>query len=191
MNPAVERAIGRLLRPLRASERHLAWNDPRLAEAPPDIRLTSAAFADGGAIPLRHAGAGVGANLSPPLGWSGVPHHTAELALIVQDPDAPLLRPVVHLIALGLPPGRDGLEEGELAPDKSGGIRFGRGSFRRIGYAGPRPVRGHGPHRYVFQIVALVRPLPVPSEPDLAATLAAMAGIVSARGRLTGTFERS
>lgn len=82
MNPAVERAIGQLLRPLRAGEHHLAWNDPRVAEAPPDIRPTSAAFADGGPIPLRHAGIGVGANLSPPLAWSGVPHDAAELALI-------------------------------------------------------------------------------------------------------------
>lgn len=190
MKPTIERALGWLLRSVRAGDRHLAWNDPRLADAPASIALASPAFAEGGAIPLRHAGAGVGDNLSPPLDWSGVPDGTAELVLIMQDPDVPLPRPVTHLVAF-IEPGGSGVAEGELAPGGGRSIRLGKGSFGRIGYAGPRPVRGHGAHRYIFQIFALSRRLSLPAEADLPAVLAAMAGTIMARGRLVGIYEQS
>jgi Raf kinase inhibitor-like YbhB/YbcL family protein len=189
VNPSIERAIGRLLRPIRAGDRHLAWSDPRIGDVPATIRLTSPAFADGGSIPARHAGAGVGDNLSPPLDWSNIPDGTEELVLIMQDPDAPLVRPVVHLIARSMAPHSTGVPDGGLAPGR--GIVFGRGSFGRLGYAGPRPVRGHGAHRYVFQILALASRLPVREKADLATIMTAAAGKVLARGKLVGTYERT
>jgi hypothetical protein len=62
------------------------------------------------------------------------------------------------------------------------------------GYIGPAPIKGHGPHRYVFQLFAL----PAADAPDGAAAartapralLAAVRGPVLARARLTGTYER-
>lgn len=185
----VERTIGRLLRSVRAGDRHLAWSDPRLRTISGGIDLISPAFGDGAPMPRRYAGSGVGDNISPPLGWSHVPPGTAELVLIMQDPDAPLPRPVTHLIAR-IPPDRDRVAEGALSPGKDADIRFGRGSFRRIGYAGPRPVSGHGPHRYIFQIFALTEPLTGATVPDLSATLAGIAKSACARGQLTGMFER-
>lgn len=190
MNPAIERLIGKALRGFRARDRHLAWNAPALVAAPDSISLGSPAFAARAAMPPRHAGDGVGDNLSPPLAWSGVPAGTAELVLIIEDPDAPLPRPVVHAIATGIPPHWQGLPEGALAAS-AGAIRLGRGSFGRIGYAGPRPVRGHGPHRYVFQLVAVDRPLVLPAPADRAIVLTALAGRALARGQLVGTFERA
>ncbi len=115
MNPAIERLIGRAFYRLRARDRHLAWNAPALAAVPDGISLGSPAFAAHAAMPPRHAGDGVGDNLSPPLAWSGVPTGTAELVLIIEDPDAPLPRPVVHAIATGIPPHWQGLPEGALA----------------------------------------------------------------------------
>ncbi len=132
----------------------------------------------------------IGRLLRPALAWAGIPEGTAELVLIVQDPDAPLLRPVTHLIAMGIAPG-DGLPEGALAPRAGSSVAFGVGSFGRAGYAGPRPVRGHGPHRYVFQMFALDRPLSFPATPGLAGVVSAMAGTVLSQGLLTGTYERS
>ena len=187
MPPTIERAIGRLLRGVRAGDRHLAWDRADLHAAPASIRLTSPAFVEGGTMPARCAGAGVGDNRSPPLAWAGVPQGSAELVLLLEDPDAPLPRPVVHLVAF-LPPAMGGVDEGALAPGVPG-IRFGRGAFGRAGYAGPRPPRGHGPHRYIFSLYALSRPLP--GTPDFAAALAGMAGSVLARGRLVGMFERA
>lgn len=190
MRADFERTIGRVLRRYHAGDRHLAWNDPRIATAPDSIRLTSPAFADGGAIPERYAGTGVGLNLSPPLRWANLPARAAELALIVQDPDAPLPRPVVHLVAMALPADGTGVPEGALAPAGGCAFRFGTGSFGRIGYAGPRPVRGHGRHRYVFQIFAVERALAVPVSPTIEDLVTEIRDTVLARGRLIGVFER-
>jgi len=184
------RVIGKALRGIRAGDKYLAWNDAALADVPDRIRLVSAAFAEGRAIPVRYAGVGVGENISPPLSWSGVPHEAAELVLIVQDPDAPLPRPVVHVIATGISPDAGGLAEGALGAAAAAGIRLGRASFGRRAYAGPRALPGHGPHRYVFQLAAVRRPLALAREPRLSELLAAMRADVIARGRLIGTFEQ-
>jgi Raf kinase inhibitor-like YbhB/YbcL family protein len=184
-----ESALGRLLRSVRAGERRLLQNDPRL-DAQSEFGLASPDFADGGMIPRQCAAKGVGDNLSPALRWAGVPREAAELALVIQDPDAPLPRPVTHLIAFGLDPDAGGVPEGALGAGDGGEVRFGRGSFGRIGYQGPRPVAGHGPHGYVFQMFALGKPLRFGSPPDLAAIAAAMAGSVVARASLIGRCER-
>jgi Raf kinase inhibitor-like YbhB/YbcL family protein len=138
-------------------------------------------------MPTRHAGTGVGDNLSPPLVIAGVPEETATLLLILQDPDAPIPRPVVHLIAQLAPATRE-LAEGALNPGRP--VCFGRGSFGHFGYAGPRPVPGHGPHRYIFQLFALTRVPPCAPDAGLKDYLAASAGYAAARGMLTGTYER-
>ncbi len=182
-----ESAVGHFLRPLRAGDRHLLQNDPRLA-APP-FALSSPDFEDGGMMPTRFAGAGIGDNTSPALEWAGVPAEAAELALVVQDPDAPLPRPITHLIAYGLDPKAGHVPHGAFAA-RACPFQLGRGSFGRVGYQGPRPVPGHGPHRYVFQMFALGKPLKFESPPDLAALAEAMAGSVIGRGRLTGRYER-
>ena len=190
MNPAIERAIGRALRRVRAGERHLIWNAPALRGVPASISLASSGFVADGIMPLRFAGIGVGENKSPPLAWSGVPSAAAELVLAMEDPDAPLPRPVVHLIATNIPATWRSLAEGALSEHAPDTIRLGRGSFGRPGYAGPRPVCGHGPHRYIFQIFAVDRPLAIRGPVDRSAALASMAGHVLARGRLVGVFER-
>lgn len=190
MNPGVERLIGRALRRVRAGDRRLAWNASALAAVPDSLSVSSPAFAAGAAMPERHAGEGVGDNVSPALRWSVVPAGTAELVLVMEDPDVPLPRPVVHVIATGIPPDTDGLPEGALSRPGAGRFKLGRGFLGRQLYAGPRPVRGHGPHRYVFQLVAADRPLALSAPADLAAVLTALAGHALAKGRLVGTFER-
>ncbi|UVO13388.1 YbhB/YbcL family Raf kinase inhibitor-like protein [Mycobacterium sp. SVM_VP21] len=187
--------IGRLLRPVRAGEDKIAWHQHAVANSPEILTVTSPAFNDGDRIPRRYAGKGLGDNISPPLSWSGVPETTAELVLVVEDPDAPLPRPVTHLLVTGISPHIHTLREGalNLEPDgrtESPPLVFGKGSFNRRGYAGPRPIPGHGPHRYVFQLFALNRTIGLDATATIASTRAAMHGHVIARGRLTGTYER-
>jgi hypothetical protein len=80
------------------------------------------------------------------------------------------------------------VDTGALQPETAG-MRFIPGSLGHRGYAGPRPIPGHGPHRYRFLVFALDRPIP-----DDVATAKALlkqtAGHVLARGVLTGTYER-
>jgi hypothetical protein len=81
---------------------------------------------------------------------------TAEFVLIVEDPDAPLPRPFVHAIVIGIPPESSKLAEGALSallPTSQG--MLGRNSFGLAAYVGPRALPGHSPHTYVFQILAL------------------------------------
>ncbi|MET9492135.1 YbhB/YbcL family Raf kinase inhibitor-like protein [Nocardia sp. NPDC006630] len=187
----IKHAIARLLRPVRAGISKIAWHHSATAVAPEQITVTSA-FAEGAAIPQRHAGKGVGADISPALHWSGVPAAAVELVLIIEDPDVPLPRPIVHGLFSGIDPSSGGIPEGALALEHSASPAFdiGVGSFRRRGYAGPRPIPGHGPHRYIFQLFALDAPSGLGGAATLAETLAAIDGHVIARGRLTGTYER-
>lgn len=51
------------------------------------LTLTSPAFAANGSIPKRYTCEG--ADISPPLAWSGAPAGAKSLGLVVDDPDAP------------------------------------------------------------------------------------------------------
>jgi hypothetical protein len=106
-----------------------------------DFILTSPAFSDGEAIPPRYTCEG--ANLSPPLSWSGLPEGTRSLALIMDDPDAPV-GTFTHWLAWGIDPEVGGLAAGERAPVE------GRNDFGVTGYGGPCPPPGHGPRRSGF-----------------------------------------
>jgi Raf kinase inhibitor-like YbhB/YbcL family protein len=180
--------IGRILQPVHAGERHLAANHPMIGNAPTTMVLASPAFGDGDPMPSRHAGPGVGDNISPPLSWSGVPEGTEELVLIMEDPSAPLPRPFVHAVVAAIPPGSDGIVEGGLTV--GGPLRLGRNSMRKRAYLGPRPVAGHGPHTYVFQLFAVDHRLPLASAFGRREVLAAMRGGVIGQGRLDGEYER-
>ncbi len=103
------RWLGRLPHGVRAGEHHSVSNHKALAGVPEVISLKSEWFENSRAMPLRSAGAGVGKNISPPLNWSGVPRGTVELAIIMEDRDAPLIRPFVHLIAYKISPERSHL----------------------------------------------------------------------------------
>ncbi len=188
MSGPIARLIGRVLRGRRAGETHLAWNHPAIALAPVSLGLTSVWFAEGGTIPLEAAGPGVGDNVSPPLHWSAAPAGTQSLALLIEDPDAPLRRPFIHLIAFNLPPETTELSAGALG--SLPGLGFGRGTFGHVGYSGPRALPAHGPHRYIFQLLALDRRLAFDRPPKLGAFLTAIDGAVLASGRLTGLFAR-
>jgi Raf kinase inhibitor-like YbhB/YbcL family protein len=185
--------IGRLLRPIRAGEHRLAYNHPAAREAADVLALHSAGFEHRGAMPTRYAGRGVGDNISPPLSWSGVPDGASELVLIVEDPSAPLPRPFVHAVVRGIPAEEGCLPERALsdpAQVATRGLVVGLTTLRRAEYAGPRPIPGHGPHTYAFQLFAVDRPLELAAPFRRAQILQAMSGTVIARGRLDGIYER-
>jgi hypothetical protein len=81
------RWIGRILRGVRAGERHCALNHAALFVAPEVISLKSEWFLNGKEMPLRCAEIRVGENISASLSWSGVPAGTLELAIIIEDPE--------------------------------------------------------------------------------------------------------
>ena len=167
----------------------LVWARPDL-QAPENFTLTSPAFDHGTPIPERYRGRLFGANISPALAWTTPPAETAELVLIVQDPDVPFGKPATHALTLGIDPSLSGIPENGLTdPSPIPGLKHGKGALGHRGWAGPKPPRSHGPHSYVFQLFALDYQLDLPDKFTLADALHAMAGHVIARARLDGTYE--
>lgn len=119
----------------------------QIGGVPMTIRIVSGAFEANGPIPERYTADGE--NVSPPLSWSELPQGTQQLALIVDDPDAPRSEPFVHWVIYGIPATAEGLAEG-IAPDRmvSGPVKAKQGvnGFGELGYGGPAPPKGHGTH---------------------------------------------
>jgi len=115
------------------------------------FQIKSTAFEHGGSIPKKYTCDG--ADVSPPLSWTSPPEATKSLALICDDPDAPM-GTWVHWVLFGLPPNTRELLEGvstqEILPD---GSKQGTTDFGRVGYGGPCPPSGT--HRYYFKLYAL------------------------------------
>lgn len=150
----------------------------------PGFKLTSTAFNDGQSIPLPYAGRGE--NRSPQLTWQNVPSGTQELALIVEDPDAPG-GDFVHWIVCGIPAGTLSLAEGlpAAAPEP---LVQGRNDLGRTGYFGPAPPPGK-PHHYHFRLFALNQKLHLPANADKGRFRQALSGHVIAEAELVGTFQ--
>jgi Raf kinase inhibitor-like YbhB/YbcL family protein len=152
------------------------------------LRLVSAAFPHGGAIPAQYTCED--ADRSPPLEWSGIPNGTKSLALIVDDPDAP--DPAaprmtwVHWILYNIPPATSGLPEAVAALPV--GTREGINDWKRTGYGGPCPPIGR--HRYFHKLYALDAVLPNLGTPSKTRLEEAMQGHILARAELVGTYQK-
>src|SRR5947209_7673689 len=83
------------------------------------IGVSSQAFSSGGSIPARYTCDG--ADVSPPLSWTGVPGGAHSLALTVIDPDGPG-KPFVHWVIFNLPPASSDLSEGAAPPGDNGSV---------------------------------------------------------------------
>ena len=150
--------------------------------------LSSTSFQDGAAIPIKHTCDG--ADVSPPLAWSGAPPGTRGFALIADDPDAPA-GTWVHWVLYNLPATVSDLPE-NIAKVESldlGGARQGRNDFRRPGYGGPCPPPGPA-HRYFFRLYALDAPLTLKAGAQKKDLEAAMQGHVLGTAQLVGSYAR-
>jgi len=151
------------------------------------LELTSPAFREGQPIPRQYTADG--GNLSPPLRWPDPPGDTRGFALVCEDPDAPR-GTFTHWVLFNLPP--ESRELGEGVPPEAtlpDGTAQGTNDFGKVGYGGPSPPAGQ-PHRYVFKLHALDRPLDLPAGATKHQLLTALKGHVLAEGRLTGTYGR-
>jgi Raf kinase inhibitor-like YbhB/YbcL family protein len=127
------------------------------------LRLRSSAFADGATIPRRFTCDGE--NVSPSLNWTDVPPGTRSFVLLCDDPDAPA-GTWHHWAAYDLPADRMAAAEGAGRAVGKESFKQAINDFNRLGYGGPCPPRGHGPHHYHFRLLALsVDRLPVHEAP--------------------------
>lgn len=153
--------------------------------------ITSTAFGHDADIPQRYTCEG--SDVSPPLGWTGIPERTQSLALIVDDPDAPdpaaPSRTWVHWVLYNIPSSAAGLAENCGARGGFPHARDGRNDWGRAGYGGPCPPVGR--HRYFHKLYALDVVLPDLRLPDKARLIAAMEDHVLAEAVLIGRYRKT
>lgn len=151
-----------------------------------EIKITSSAFSEGGMIPAKYTCDGE--DISPPLKWEAVPEGTVSIALICDDPDAPM-GTWVHWILYNLPPDTKQLSEkfpdDETLPNQA---RQGITDFGKTGYGGPCPPGGT--HRYYFKIYALDTKIDIVKIADKASVVQSMQGHIIGEGTLMGRYKR-
>ncbi len=151
-----------------------------------EIKVTSPAFAEGQMIPATYTADG--RNISPPLEWSPAGEGTKSIALINDDPDAPM-GTWVHWVLYNMAPDTTSLQE-NVPPDETlaNGAMQGTTDFGRIGYGGPAPPSGT--HRYYFKVYALDMKLDLPTRATKGQLESVMAGHILAYGQLLGLYAR-
>jgi Raf kinase inhibitor-like YbhB/YbcL family protein len=149
--------------------------------------LKATAFPNGGVIPKKYTCDG--ADLSPALSWDDAPAGTQSLALIVDDPDAPM-GTWTHWLIWNIP------AKATLLPEDTpkmnlldNGARQGGNDFKRIGYGGPCPPPGK-PHRYFFKLYALDARLEVKAGAVRSELEPALQPHILAQAQWMGTYGR-
>ena len=151
-----------------------------------NMELISSTFNEGGMIPGMYTCDG--ADVSPPLKWGALPAGTKSLAIICDDPDAPV-GTWVHWVYYDIPAVAEGLPE-EVATDEhpaEGGTQ-GLNDFRKIGYGGPCPPGGT--HRYYFKLYALDTTLNLSSGATKKQLLKEMENHIIGQTQLMGKYRR-
>ena len=109
------------------------------------LEIKSPAFKDGEMIPAKYTCDGE--NMNPPFEISGVSELTKSLALIMDDPDAPMTT-WVHWLKWNIPATVSSIDEG-VEPE---GVS-GKGTGGNLKYHGPCPPSGV--HHYFFKLYVL------------------------------------
>ncbi|HME89489.1 MAG TPA: YbhB/YbcL family Raf kinase inhibitor-like protein [Chthoniobacterales bacterium] len=145
------------------------------------MKITSPAFQEGGTIPEKFSRNGQNAN--PSLRIEGAPAEAKSLALIVDDPDAPVGL-FTHWLVWNIDPKTTEIAEKSVPK----GAVQGTNDFPDQRYDGPQPPSGT--HRYYFKIFALDRTLSLKAGAKRRELDAAMKGHVIAQGELTGKYSK-
>ena len=153
------------------------------------LELTSSAVDVNGRLIDRFTG--YHDNLSPPLSWTEVLGAQA-YAILVEDPDAPIDEAFVHWMIWNIPGHTTflppGLPQRSRLSHPNGAVQ-GRNGKGGLGYFGPRPPPGQGPHHYHFELFALDRLLPLEPDATLTELLRALKDATIAKADLVAIYE--
>jgi len=153
-----------------------------------NLVVTSEAFPNDGTIPERFTADGE--NVSPPLAFGHIPRNAKTIAVIVDDPDAPL-GTFTHWLIWNIPAETDSIPAGiprEESVGFMGNARQGRNDFGEIGYKGPDPPKGT--HTYRFRVYTLDGVLELKPGADKDALTKSMEGHILQYGLLRGKYGR-
>jgi len=144
------------------------------------MKLSSEAFENEGMIPSEYTCDG--ADISPQLSISDVPNSAKSLALIMDDPDAPM-GTFVHWVVWNISPEKSTIDKGEKLQELQGITSFGNSE-----YGGPCPPSGT--HRYFFKLYALDTILDIAGDSNKQALEKAMKDHIIEQTRLMGKYSR-
>ncbi|WP_281950478.1 YbhB/YbcL family Raf kinase inhibitor-like protein [Nitrosophilus kaiyonis] len=150
------------------------------------MEIKSPAFENEGFIPAKYTCDGE--DISIPLIFEDIPKEAKTLAIIMDDPDAPV-GVFVHWVIYDIPAEINSLPEGiPNAPVLEYNIKQGVNDFGKIGYGGPCPP--NGAHRYFIKVYALDKALN--AEPGISKSnlLNLISGHVVDEAVLMGIYER-
>lgn len=146
-----------------------------------NMKVTSTAFTNEEKIPVEYSCDGKGDH--PPLAFSGVPEGAKSLAIIVDDPDAPM-GTFTHWVIWNILPKTLEIPSGVVPPQSQEGLN----SAGRTGYTPPCPPSGS--HRYFFTVFALDATIGLDGKAKKADLGKAMAGHIIEQTNLIGSYER-
>ena len=144
------------------------------------MKLTSPDFMHNGNIPPEFTCDG--SDVSPTLIIGDVPKNSKSLALVMDDPDAPI-GTFVHWVVWNMPPDTKEVRKGSEPKGAQGKTGFGN-----AGYGGPCPP--FGTHRYFFKLYALDAELSLPKGSLKKELENAMEGHIIAKAELVGNYRR-
>lgn len=142
------------------------------------MKITSAEFENNSSIPSKFTCEG--RNINPALDIEGIPGGTESLALIMDDPDAPM-GTWVHWVVFDIPV-TPKIEENSIPGTQ------GINSARKLEYHGPCPPSGT--HRYFFKIYALDAMLNLKEGASKGALEKAIQGHILDKAELIGLYKR-
>lgn len=145
------------------------------------MNLTSTAFENNAYLPSLYTCDGEG--ISPPLTIGDVPPATKSLAIIMDDPDAPM-GTFAHWLLWNISPTTTNIEEKSVP---SGAIE-GTNTAGKRGYFGACPPSGT--HHYQFIVYALDTIFDLPSSTEKFALELAMKDHVITQAQLTSLYQR-
>ena len=145
------------------------------------LQITSPAFQNNGNIPRQYTCDG--RDINPPLAIENIPQGTKSIALICDDPDAPV-GIWVHWVIWNIDPNVKEIKENSVPQGAIEGIN----DFRKHSYGGPCPPSGT--HRYFFKVYALDVVLNISPNSTKADLEKAMKGHILAEGQLVGLYKR-
>ena len=198
----VEYTLGLLLSRQRGRDANLFHKGPAFKDlTETSLEVTSPECGPSNSTMLDKHGMDTG-NQFPTISWESPKTATKvqEYMLIVEDADAPLPTPIAHGVYYAIPADTRSVDNSSLEPlgkdganDLKAGFKFGQ-NRRGTVYGGPRPVIGHGPHRYFYQVIVLSEKVDqkgfAAAKPTREELAKAIEGKVLAWGMWIGVFER-
>jgi hypothetical protein len=151
----------------------------KITEGGEAMKINSPEFVHNQLIPKKFTCQGE--DISPALVIEGIPAEAKSLALIVDDPDAPM-GTWVHWVVFDIPVDTGRIEEDSI-PGKQGNNNFGREN-----YGGPCPPSGT--HRYFFKVYALDTMLNLKEGISKGALEKAMQGHILDKAELIGLYKK-